>query len=109
MKNHHIHAYLQSMLEDATEHGAHQAAHSGYRDYLQAQAYQMEDALPFEERNTRESVAMWLDFIDTGAPESIHNEVKTLREESQVNASFIKDLERLADLRKPREARNQEV
>jgi hypothetical protein len=100
MRNHcvldFVHAYLQSVLEDETEYGS-------YREYLQAEAYQIEDALPYEERKkleaTGESVAAWLDLIDVGTLEAVRNDLKFLREEGQVSASFIKDLERLADFR----------
>ena len=46
-----------------------------------------------------ERVAVWLDFIDTAPPDSVRNEVESLRESGQVSASFIEDLERLTDLR----------
>lgn len=91
-----IHEYLQSTLADAT-------GHSGYRNRLQDAAYKIEDALPVDEREkleaTGESTALWLDMLDTAPPESLRNEVIALRESGQVSASFIKDLERLADLR----------
>jgi hypothetical protein len=91
-----VHAYLQSVLEDETEY-------SSYREYLQAEAYQIEDDLPYEERKKLEangdSVAAWLDVIDVGTLIAVRNDLKLLRDEGQMNASFIKDLEWLADLR----------
>jgi hypothetical protein len=85
-----------SRLEDETEY-------SSYREYLQAEAYQFEDALPYEARKklegTGESVAAWLDLIDVGTLEAVRQDVKLLREEGDMSASFISDLERLADLR----------
>jgi hypothetical protein len=100
MRNHRImefvHAYLQSVLEDETEY-------SSYREYLQAEAYQIEEDLPYEEREkleaTGDSVATWLDLIDVGTLVAVPNDLKLSRDEGQMSASFIKDLERLADLR----------